>query len=288
MKSASQDYVDVNINTYGAGDLNRLLPFEYHGKIAKEITNMGEQFKNIHKDSISLKDQATLFQAYLLSEEGRLELPGDVKEVLKYLFEDMKGHGNVTDDACNYNNGDKGMKKVKESDRRVQWIRHPKEFVETDEGWKAKLGEDSEVKNILIPGTGYNELTCDGLIRPDTGTYFSTVKTRKEAEKSFTDKGFSSDFAKKAVSYFYSREEGNGTASVDRWCDDDDYGRFDVSAVSDPDDRDSVIGSFASSRQPSGARQTTDKGIVVMSENDYKLLVGTSKKLSEQIGTLNK
>ena len=183
MKSASQDYVDVKIKTYGAGDLNRLLPFEYHGEIAKEITNMGKQFKDIHKGSISLKDQATLFQAYLLSEEGLLELSGDVKGVLKYLFDDMKGFGNVTDDACNYNDGDKGMKKVKDSDKRVQWIRHPKKFFETGDEWKANLGDESKVKNILVPETGYVEKTCDGAYRPDTGTPFSTVDNRKKSRE---------------------------------------------------------------------------------------------------------
>lgn len=287
MSTATSSRITVpRIRVYGAGDLNRLNTFEFEGKMDTEIGDYGKPLHDLHKGSIALRDQATLFQAYLLSELGEnLELSEEVKNAVFQLF-DKRGYGNVTDDACDYNNGDSRLKKVKPTDRAVRWIIHPKQFRQTNNGWEALLEENSEIHNILVPKTGHVELTVDGAYRPDTGTPFSTVESRKEAEKSWTGRGFDPEFAEKAVSYFYSREEGNGTVAVGRWFSYAVGGRFDVYAGDGPDFRDSFIGSFLASRSPSGARHTHKKGTVVVEEKAYRALMETAEKLAGNLKSL--
>lgn len=185
------------LRIYGVGDLNRLLPFEYKGKIGKEITDFNEPYEELKDGSIILRDQATLFQAYVLSLTRGLDLPEDFRRVLHYLFDNEAGRGNVTDDSCDYNRGDKGMGKANETDRRVLW----------------KAG-DSEFP-ILVPKTDWVKCTNDGLYRPDTGTPFETG-SKSEALQSMVDHGIPSNVAKKILSYWRSRGEGSGTSYVDR------------------------------------------------------------------------
>jgi len=246
------------IRIYGVGDLNRLMPFEFEGQVAAEIGSYGKPLKDIHKGSISLAEEATLFEAYLLSELDEYTPSEETRGVIKHLFERM-GRGNVTDDACDYDNGDKRMKKARPTDRRVRWIPHPEGFEKADGVWKAIIGEDG-FKDILVPETGYVEMTCDGLYRPDTGTPFSTAKSRERAEKSLTDRGFSPDFARKAVSYFYSRNEGEGTAAVVRWFGSADGGRFFVFTDYVPDGRSPSVGSFPASRSAERSEAGPEKG----------------------------
>ena len=192
---------------------------------------------------------------YLLSELGQVKLEDDVKEVLSYLFERI-GYGNVTNDACDYDNGKKGLKKTKETDRSVRWVKKPVEFKETDDDWEAVGGEE---KYILVPNSGYVELTNDGSYNPETGTPFSTLETREDAEQSWINRGFSQQFARLAVSYFCSREEGDGTGAVSRGYFNFDFGRFFVDAVDGPDDRYSYFGSFPASRSLSRAKPDSER-----------------------------
>lgn len=250
-KYGKQNYVEVpKIEIYGVGDLNRLVPFEFEGEIGKEIENYGEPLIDIHNLSITLRDQATLFQAYLLSELGELTLPEDVKGVLKYLFE-KKGR-NVTDDVCIYGEGIKGMKKVKETDMPVLWV--PSPYTVRVTGDERKIEIYGEPHRILIPETGYVEHTVDGAYRPDTGTPFSTVPTREEAEESWVKKGFPPEIARKAVSYFW-RMEGKvekGIAFVTRDYYDDEEGPFSITVDYDPWFSSITVGSFFAKRRAEG------------------------------------
>ena len=248
------------IKIYGVGDSHRLMPFSFEGEIGTQIADFGKPYNQLHKGSIALRDQATLFQWYLLSELGEApELPEDVRKAVYKLFDKM-GFGNVTDDACDYSHGEK-LRKIKPTDRSVRWIIHPERFELTEDGWSAKVGENSYVLHILLPEPGYAELTCDGAYRPDTGTPFSTVKTRKAAEQSWISRGFSPKFAEKAVSYLHSREEGKGTAAVVRWYSDADDGRFSVGADGVPVYGDqSVAARSLRVVLPSGARRLRRTG----------------------------
>ncbi len=272
------------IEIYGVGDLNRLRKFVFEGEIDQQIGNYGSPLEDIHGNSIALRDEAALWNAYLLSKSGKLELPEEVRKTVYSLFE-SRGYGNVTDDACNYDKGDTCLKKIHDTDRRVQWIVHP-EFNKEGNAWKATLREDSEVHNILVPEPGYARRTNDGPYRPDTGTPFETVRTRAEAEKSWTDKGFDTEFAKEAVSYWHSRNEGEGTAAVFRWYFDEVVGRFIVCANCGPDFRSGAVGSFPASRLPSGARRVSDKGTVVLSSKEYNSLIQTVEKLAADLKNL--
>jgi len=247
-KTATNSMITVpKIEVYGVGDLNRIKPFEFDGRIETEIYAFGKSYYELHSDSISLSDEATLFQIYLLSELGENpEIPKDVMYLIHKLF-NTQGYGNVTNDACDYDNGKK-LRKVKDTDRSVRWINQPAGFERTEEGWRLLLGEDSELYCILVPESGYVELTDNGAYRPDTGTPFSTLKTRKEDERSWIKRGFSQEFAEKAVSCFYSREEGRGTSAVVRWFDYTDNGRFNVGADYGPNGRSLGVGSFLASR----------------------------------------
>lgn len=234
------------LRIYGAGDLNRLRQFEYEGQIGREIVDFGQAYKDL-QGTIALRDQATLFQAYILSESGQLDLPGDIRGVLHYLFKET-GRGNVTNDACDYDRGDKGMKRVHDTDRHVLWKVAPERFEETSEGWKAIGGEEYA---ILVPQTGWVKCTNDGLYRPDTGTPFETG-SEDEAIQSMIDHGIPSDLAREIRSYFWRGEEGQGVSAVDRYSSDRD-GPFDVGAGRHPGNRLPDVGRFPSSRSASGA-----------------------------------
>ena len=264
--------IEVRTRNYGVGSVEGLRtvePYEFEGLVAKEMPrdSLGKPYKDIHSHSMVLADQAALWNMYLLSRLGRVKLPQDVAEVLSYLFE-RKGHGNVTDDLCDYDNGKAGLTKAKPTDRSVKWIQRP-------------VG-DREEHYILVPAPGYVELTNDGAYNPETGTPFST-DTRAKAEKSWTNRGFSPTFAKLAVSYFYSRKEGEGTAAVYRWYNLDDYGRFDISASRDPGSRYCDVCAFPASRLSSGARRDSESGIVAVSEDEYNALLSV-KQMKNLLG----
>jgi hypothetical protein len=258
-----------SIERYVVGDINRLMPYVLGGSIATEITGYGKEFKDLHKGSITLGEQAALWNAYLMSERGELDL-GEAKDAIYSLFGNL-GTGNVTDDACNYDGGEK-LRKLNDSDRSVEWIIRPEAFEKKGGIWQARLGPKSDVRHILVPAPGYVALTCDGSYRPDTGTPFTTVKSRTEAEKSWIDRGYSPEFANKAVSYFYSRNENEGMAAVWRRFSGGDYGRFVVFAVRNPDFRSSDIGSLGVSRDAERSEAGLKKGTIVLREKEYRAL----------------
>ncbi len=230
--------------------------YDFEGSVAREIPidSLGKDYKDIHSQSIVLADQAALWNTYLLSKLGKVDLSKDLKAALETMFGNI-GYGNVTNDACDYDNG-KSLKKTKESDRSVRWVKQPERFEQDEKGWKAVGGEEH---HILVPASGYVELTVDGAYNPLTGTPFSTVGSRAEAEKSWTSRGFDPEFAKLAVSYFFSREEGNCISTVGRWYGDDGNGRFYVDADWNPYGGGGVVGSFPASRLSSGARPASEK-----------------------------
>ncbi|MBI4895004.1 MAG: hypothetical protein HY831_00790 [Candidatus Aenigmarchaeota archaeon] len=231
--------------------------YDFEGSVAREMPqdSLGKEYKNIHSQSIVLADQAVLWNTYLLSKLGKVSLPEDFGAALETMFEKI-GSGNITNDACDYDNGKKGLKKTKETDRSVRWIKQPERF-ELDNGvWKAIGGKE---KYILVPESGYVESTCDGSYNSETGTPFSTVDTRAKAEKTWTSKGFDPEFARLAVSYFFSREEKQGTSAVGRWYGSGVSGPFGVGASDDPGDGDDSIGALPSGRLSSGARPVSEK-----------------------------
>ena len=91
----------ASIKVYGAGDLRRIVQHQFDGHLGSGIENFGEQFYKIHKDSITLGDQATLFEAYLLSELGKIELDPGVKEIVYGMFETI-GDQFVQDQPTRY------------------------------------------------------------------------------------------------------------------------------------------------------------------------------------------
>ncbi len=249
------------IQAYGLGSVEGLRTsgqYDFEGSVARKIPadSFGKKYKDIHSQSIVLADQAALWNTYLLSKLGKADLPKDLEATLETMFGNV-GYGNVTNDACDYDNG-RSLKKTKDSDRNVRWVKNPVEFKIEDDQWKAIGGEEHY---ILIPVSGHVELTNDGAYNPLTGTPFSTIDSRAAAEKSWTDKGFDPEFAKLAVSYFYSGEEGQGTSAVDRWYSDDDNGRFDVNAIGYPSNRNGSVGSFPASRLLKEFRLTSENGM---------------------------
>ncbi len=164
------------------------------------------------------------------------------------------GSGNVTDDACDYDHGGR-LRKVRETDRSVRWIVHPDGFEQGAHGWEAKVGDDSEVHYILVPKSGYVEMTVDGAYHPRLGIPFATLPRKEAAIMSWIKKGFDPGFAANAVSFFYSRAEGEGTTPVVRSCDNEiATGRFTIIANSTPDYAYRTVGSFSASRTAGGLR----------------------------------
>jgi hypothetical protein len=212
------------ILAYGLGDERKVEPFFFEGKVASDLMWRGSSFYRLHKGGITLGEQAALYNAYLLRVQELMKGDNGLDEVLYAMFE-RRGLGNVTDDACDFDNYDRNIlrSKTKPTDMAVRWIFHPEKFSGTDvSSFEAVLGPQSRWMDTIVPKKGYVELTCDGSYRPGTGTPFSTVKTRAEAVKSWTDKGFDPDFAEVAVSEWACGTEGRGkgTYSVLRWADD--------------------------------------------------------------------
>jgi hypothetical protein len=176
----------------GIGNINYAQGFEYEGEIGSRIIDIAGRYSSL-QDTITLVDQVTLFQAYLKLEMGEMELPEEVCKVLYRLFKET-GKGNVTNDACDYMHGDKGMKKIHESDRRVLWRVGIEDFDDDPENVQAIGGEEFP---ILIPKDGYVIWTNDGPYRPDTGTPY--------------------EIARKTRSNFSSGDEGDGIMAVDRY-----------------------------------------------------------------------
>ena len=232
------------ISVYGVGDLNRLRRFEFEGEIGREIIDSDVPASYLVNDTITLADQAALFQAYVgIRQERELDTNDPFEQVLQYLFDIWKEKTNVTRDLCDYDNGDRGMRKVHGTDRRVLW--------------KVIREEDY---NILIPESGHVKCTNDGLYRPDTGTPFETTRDMEEAIRSMIDHGIPEELAQKIRSYFWSREEDQGTCAVFRSSGSYINGPFTINACVDFPDR-FVIGRFPAHRSVSEASHAdADRG----------------------------
>ena len=235
---------------------NRLKPLAYEGKVGTEMESFGGQYSDLHNDSIILGDELALWNAYLLEKRGKVKPTDEQRRVFSYLF-DESGKGNVCDNAVNYN--DHGGLKPKKGYSRAAVIIHPEDFTLNRETglWESSLGEASKVDHLHLPRTGYVRLTNDGSYHP-SGFPFDTAESRAEAEQSWTDRGFDPEFATLAVSYFWSRGEGQGASAVDGWYNGAGVGRFDVDADRNPDGRSPVIGRLPVSRTPSGARPASE------------------------------
>ncbi len=259
---------------YSPGDTNSLVSRSFDGEVGPEIHHFGELYSTLHAGSITLRGQETLFTLYLLSELGDVALTDGEQRVLDYLF-NHKGRGNVTNDACVYGDAHR-QRKAKDTDHPVRWIVRPKEF---NDGGEAVPGERSEEYHILLPASGYVECTNDGAYRSDTGTPFSTVPARETAEQSWTGRGFSVDFARKAVSYFYRSSNLSGTAAVDRWFYTEDYGCFNFSADLDPGSSYSSIGSFPA--REAAERSEAPPGFRMVTVTEYQALQRDQQTLAD-------
>jgi hypothetical protein len=240
---------------YDIIDRHRRRPIELEGGLGQEILDYGAPYSELHRGSITLRDQSALFQTYLLLEAGvDLELPDGVRDVINGMFSQF-GRGNVTDDACEYLGKEEGSNGGRPEFKPARWITHPVGFEKTGDGWKAIIGKDSQDHYIMVPRNGYVELTNDGAYRPDTGTPFSTAGSREMAERSWISRGFGPELARDAAAYFF-RREGKGVAVVYRWCSNPEsdspmnFGRFGINATDSPDDNVvKKIGSWRSSLQ---------------------------------------
>lgn len=278
------------VQIYGIGDLNRIAPFTFEGEVGTKIERHGEQFKDIHAYSGSLREFRGLYEIGLAQEMGQeIDLPAEALEAGRTVYSifQQRPRGNVTDDACDYNGG-KQLKKARDTDRSVRWIVHPAGFEETPEGWRANLGEHSDVRYILVPKTGFVEMTVDGAYRPDTGTPFATNDNRKNAVQTWVKAGIPEEVADREVSYFYSREEGQGTAAVCRWHNDPGNGPFFVCADDEPRGRGSSVGSLLVSRSAERSEAgPEDRGVKVVSVEEYRRLVADSEMLQSVKRTVN-
>jgi len=235
--------------------VGRARPMELQGEYGPEITQFNEVYSILAtlEDTATLGDMAKLFEHYLQSELGVLDLKNEQDTLLKYLFAET-GKGNVCANAANYSFNDSGLKKIHESDRRVLWVVRP-EYLDHK---NIKGGEEYPE---CVPITGwiaFPEDTGKGLFRRTKdgevlGIPEFTVPTKEEAKRTFIDRGFSEKFAENAVSKWYSRGEGDGVSAVVRYSGGRN-GQFVANADEHPSDRSSSFGRFPSSRSPSGAR----------------------------------
>ena len=214
----------------------------FEGQVKPEITGKGRPYKELCKNTITAGEAASLFNTYLLRELDALEgteLDEEQSEILDFLFERI-GKGFVCANGVDYDRGDKKAKKPNETYRSVLWVTKPDDFEFSDGIWKPVCGEG---KPKVIPAPGFVGLTSEGAYDSD-GAPLETWDTREQAERTWTSRGFPEDFAKIAVSYSFSREEGQGTSALSCGCWGGYGGRFDLGAYGDPDGGLPSVGGF--------------------------------------------
>ncbi len=200
------------------GPIIRRLP-EYP---IRQITDLGQESRELAPKSITLAEDLAQFQHHLLRRSY-----GANKNTDSDCRFDHIGRGEITNDACAYNDGDRSMRRVKPTDRRVLWIQKVLGFRKRRRGWQAITGSDSKEYKLIVPGSGFAELTDDGFCRPDTGTPFSTIPEKDKygnripeerqmwmAIESWLRRGYPSWFAGMMAWLFISRHENQGTAVV--------------------------------------------------------------------------
>jgi hypothetical protein len=242
------------ILVYGPGDVNMREPHVFGAKdVAPEIVHPGNssvQYRQLQEGSMTLGDQAALFNAYMYSLLFEYELPAGMGSQVNQLFGEA-GVGTVANNACDFDNGDIGLVKPKNTDAPVMWTVYPHEFVRMGEGWMIKTGEASEQFPSHLPKSGYAEMTFDGYLMPESGRSsrprgvpFSTVNTKKAAVDSWVRAGFQEDLANELVSYFSIRRDRRGVAVVIRHNDYARKGPFSTTVTQYPDDMLLDIGSL--------------------------------------------
>ena len=225
--------VGASRGVIGLDTARNLVPLGFKGKTAAERGDFGKQYKDLHKGSITIQEDLALWNAYLMAELGKYEPTENQRKVFDHLY-NVFGKGHVCDNAVDYS--DYGSLQPKNGYARAAIFTHPEGFKFNKESglWEASQG-DGEMIHGYIPKTGFPELTNDGAYNPETGFPFSTA-SKEQAEASYTNRGFSPEFARMAVSKSWSREEGAGVKIVGRYCSDVwDIGRFGLYANSDPD-----------------------------------------------------
>ena len=246
-------YVDFNVSELPIGhDVSRTIqtygfrqqvleprevhPREFRGRIG-EIEGHGSYGKLFRQGSLTQGEQAALWNAYLLHKKGAIELSEPQIKYLDSMF-DRVGYGNVLETIIDFDNGDRSMKAPPGS-RRVLMINRPNDF-------SVKNGQIAEVnggerKPKIWSANGYVARTCDGPYDED-GFPILTLPTRQESEQTWLDAGADQEFASMAVSYAWSRNEGQGKAIVRRGFFIPVGGRFNLGAYSNPDVRDDEVG----------------------------------------------
>ena len=211
--------------------------------IDTEITDLGKQFKDLHTGSITAQKIQRLHNYWLLGEAGEVQISEPHKRVLDYLFNKF-GKGIVLDNGVDYN--DQGDLPEKEGYARARIVTQPKRFHRESGEWEVEAGEIKPVHGY-VPPTGFTISTNDGIYNPDIFVPFATTSERTDAVASHIAKGVSPEVAEKAVSKFWSRNEGDGVAVVDAFCDDgSDCGRFCLDTDNGPGVRYDDIGRLAS------------------------------------------
>ena len=210
-----------------------------------EITDFGKQFKDIHAGSITAQKIQRLHNYWLLGEAGEVQIPEPYKRVLDYLFNKFE-KGIFLDNGVDYN--DHGDLPEKEGYARAAIHTSPKRFHRESGKWEVEAGEIEPVHGY-VPLTGFPISTNDGIYNPDIFVPFATTPLREIAVQSHISKCVRSDVAEKAVSKFWSRNEGKGVAIGVAYCNIvSDCGRFALSAVGNPDVESVDMGRLASSQ----------------------------------------
>lgn len=174
----------------------------------------------------TLGDMAALWNAYLSAKRGLFK-PTDGQRALLAQYFDRTDRGNVCMTIIDYDHGDPSMKKRHDSDRRVLLINSPERVVFEGRRITEVIGGDAKPK--LWPDLGFAGRTCDGSYDED-GVPLETWTTREQAERTWTTIGDDPVFAKKAVSYVWSRIRRQGKAIVIRTFLDHDMGHFHLDA----------------------------------------------------------
>jgi hypothetical protein len=260
---SASDLIRVpRIEMYGVGDLERKEPLVFEGGyIGTDIVDEGKAPSILHATSGTLKDMSILYQCFLSRELGQdvPELPGEVWDVIYYLFNDKtEPYANVTNDFV-FTHG-LGEREGMRFPRLATWCQTPGDiYLDIHDEWATK-GSD-EVIYRPLPPPGYTRRTNSGIFHSDSGAPRATARTREAAKLTWTDAGYPGDFADLAVSRFdcglnglsddigidwralFSKRK-TGRGCVAHGYINDDGGRFSIKIDIEPEKVHSGIGSF--------------------------------------------
>jgi hypothetical protein len=201
----------TSITVRSIGNVNLSTPFEIEGVFgdlhSKEDADANtwqlSQGHVTYRGPITLKEMVTLLQSYLFS--GK-----DVTQIFKRMGSNM---GIVTADASYFVPGEHGGK--------TKWTVHPERFDLHGDVWMAIPGIHSRECLVDLPGSGYVEMTDEGLFHHEIGTPLSTVESEKEALDSYRRREISLEGEQVMGIYFhnggYDGRIVKGAASVGFW-----------------------------------------------------------------------